>query len=562
MTDDQGYGDLGFHGNEVIRTPNLDALARNSARFRQFYVSPVCAPTRASLLTGRFTLRTGVFDTYNGGAMMANRQTTLAEILGAAGYRTGVFGKWHLGDSYPFRPGDQGFQESLVHLAGGVGQVGDYLNYFEYDSSYFNPTLLHNGEPIPTEGYCSDVYTDAAIEFIDEQGMEPFFLYLAFNAPHTPLQVPQDYYDRYAELDSVPGRARMLASGVREEQLPSVDVIRRLYGMITNIDDNIGRLMDHLDASNLADNTIIVFLTDNGPQQYRYNAGLRNRKGSVYEGGIRVPGFFHWPGKLEAGREVDGYAAHIDVLPTLLGLGGIPVPDTLSIDGQDYSRRLLGEMDSMPDPTLFFQWQRGYPEPYWNIAVRRGDYKLVGHAGHLAPLSELELYNLRDDPGERNNLIDQQPEIGEELKSAFDEWLPEVLRSPSVGNTDIVIGSDYENPVLLNRNDARGSPGMWRQNRIYGYWDVEVAKAGLYDFRLRFFEPVGSAGEALVRVGTTQRTIRNDNPEATELTIENIPLREGRQMVESWYVGPVRWGEGPAFTHFPMYVEVTRREVQ
>lgn len=561
MTDDQGYGDLGFHGNEVIQTPRLDELARNSGRFRQFYVSPVCAPTRASLLTGRFTLRTGVSDTYNGGAMMAGRETTIAEILSAAGYRTGVFGKWHLGDSYPFRPGDQGFEESLVHLAGGIGQVGDHLNYFQYDSSYFDPTLLHNGEPMPTQGYCSDVYTDAAIEFMDEQETDPFFLYLAFNAPHTPLQVPKGYYNRYAALDSIPGKAQMLASGVGEEQLPSVDVIRRLYGMITNIDDNVGRLVDHVEASGLADNTILVFLTDNGPQQYRYNASLRNRKGSVYEGGIRVPGFFHWPGRLEAGREIDGYAAHLDMLPTLLGLAGIPVPDTLALDGNDYSLQLLGEIDTMPEPTLFFQWQRGYPEPYRNIAVRRGDYKLVGQTGYEASLSELELFNLREDPGEQINLVAQQPELAQELKSAFDEWLPDVLSSPSVGNTDIVIGSDYENPVVLNRNDARGSPGIWRQNQVYGYWDVEVTEAGLYDFRIQFFEPVGTAGEVLVRIGSTQRTVRNEDPEAMELTIEGVPLNKGRQMVESWYVGQGwRGSGGPAFTHFPMSVEVERIE--
>jgi len=555
MTDDQGYGDLGFHGNDAIRTPNLDALAAASTRFRQFYVSPVCAPTRSSLLTGRYTLRTGVFDTYNGGAIMAARETTLAEVLAAAGYRTAVFGKWHLGDSYPGRPGDQGFAESLVHLSGGVGQVGDYVNYHALDSSYFNPVLFHNGRPVKTSGYCSDVYTDAAIRFIEANAGEPFFLYLAYNAPHTPLQVPRSYYDRYAALDSIPGRSGLLAAGVREEQLPSLDVIRRLYGMITNIDDNVGRLLAQLEASGVREETLVIFLTDNGPQQFRYTAGLRARKGSVYEGGIRVPAFFYWPETLTGGREIDSYAAHIDVLPTLLGLAGIPLPDTLDLDGRDWSAALQGAEAPAGERPLVFQWQRGYPEPYRNIAVRRGPYKLVGPAG-----GGLELYNLDDDPGERYDLSAGQPAMVKELTAYFDEWLETALSSPSVGDTRIVLGSTYENPVVLNRNDARGSPGMWRQDQIYGYWDVQVLRGGLYDFRIHYFEPPWQAGDALVRIGPVQRTVFNADTTATEVLIGRVPLRPGEWMVESWYAGQDRGGEGPAFTHFPFYIEVERVE--
>ncbi len=560
MTDDQGYGDLGIHGNAAIRTPVLDELAGSSTRFREFYVSPVCAPTRSALLTGRYTLRTGVFDTYNGGAIMAARETTLGELFKSHGYRTAVFGKWHLGDSYPSRPADQGFDESLVHLGGGIGQVGDYVNYHAYDSSYFDPVLFRNGTPVATKGYCSDVYTDAAIDFIGQERDAPFFVYLAFNAPHTPLQVPQEYYDRYRALDSVPGHSELVAAGLPEENLMGIENLRRLYGMVTNIDDNVGRLLAGLKEKGLEENTLVVFLTDNGPQQHRYRAGLRGRKGTVYEGGIRVPCFFRWPGRLAAGSELDAYAAHIDMAPTLLGLCGLPVPDSLQLDGLDLSASLLGEETPPGDRPLFFEWQRGYPEPYRNVAVRRGPYKLVGQAGHLANVEQLELYNLADDPAETRNLSREKPEIARELKALFDAWLPEALASPSVGDTRIVIGSDHENPVVLNRNDARGSPGIWRQEQIYGYWDVEVAAAGRYDFKVHFFDPVGQPGELVVRMGSVQRTVNNVDTTARLMIVEEVPLTAGKSMVECWYVGK-DWPQsgGPAFTHFPFFVEVERK---
>jgi arylsulfatase A-like enzyme len=490
---------------------------------------------------------------------MATRETTVAEILRDAGYTTAVFGKWHLGDNYPSRPGDQGFDESMVHLAGGIGQVGDYVNYHALDSSYFDPVLFHNGKPVQTKGYCSDVYTEAAVEFIRNHADNPFFLYLAYNAPHTPLQVPQESYSLYAGLDSVPGQTRVMASGVPESRLPSSEVIRRLYGMVTNIDDNIGRLLDQLEASGLRDNTLVIFLTDNGPQQFRYNAGLRGLKGTVYEGGIRVPCFFHWPGVLESDREVDTYAAHIDLLPTMLGLAGLEAPDTIELDGQDLSEALKTGIPPNDERTLFYEWQRGYPEPYRNVAVRRGPYKLVGHAAHHASVEELELYNLEEDPGEQINLSARRPDRVEALKVAFDEWIAGALESPSIGNTRIAVGTPHENPVVLNRNDARGSPGMWRQDRIYGYWEVDVKKAGNYDFDVHFFEPVGQPGALVVRVGPVQRTAFNSDTSTTSIRIEEVPLRKGEFMVESWYSGENQVGPGPAFTHFPFYIEILKK---
>lgn len=301
ITDDQGYGDLGVHGNPKIRTPNLDRLARESVQFRSFYVSPVCSPTRASLMTGRYNYRTGVVDTYLGRSLMRAEEVTLAEILAAAGYRTGIFGKWHLGDNYPLRAMDQGFQESLVLNGGGIGQPSDPIG----GESYFDPLLRRNGVLVKTKGYVSDVITDAALKFIGENRDRPFFAYLAFNAPHTPLEVPERYRDKYKQM----GLSREGFPGVKEvggHPIPQnfdPETTAKIYGMVENIDDNLGRLLRGLDQFKLSDETVVIFLTDNGPQQPRYNAGMFQRKGSTHEGASVFRSSYAGPGVLMRGAE-------------------------------------------------------------------------------------------------------------------------------------------------------------------------------------------------------------------------------------------------------------------
>ena len=554
MTDDQGYGDLGFTGNSIIKTPVLDKLAEESVRFTNFYVSPVCAPTRASLLTGRYSLRTGIYDTYNGGAIMDNEELTVAEILEDNGYQTGIFGKWHLGDNYPFRPVDQGFTTSLVHRSGGVGQVGDIPNYFEFDSSYFNPTLFRNGKKVPTKGYCSDVYTEGAIDFIQENRENPFFLYLSFNAPHTPLQLPQEYYKMYQNTNPANRNAfpddQPFPENMSEREK---EAARKVYGMVTNIDDNLGKLFQTLEENNMQENTLVIFLTDNGPQQRRYKGGFRGRKGNVYEGGIHVPCFMKLEGHFPSNKEVDIPAAHIDILPTILELCNITMDENIRIDGKSLLPLIQGDDVMWDNRPLFFYWQRSYPEPYRNVAVRKGDYKLVGHAPYTASLEDLELYNLEKDPYEQENILTSNKNRGRDLKSIFDNWYEEIMESPHLNEIQYIkVGSNKENPVILNRNDAKGEPGIWSQMEIYGYWDVEVVQEARYDFIFHFHKPLKESGNMNLRMGTVKRTLHEDGEGTQKITMPDIHLEKGQYSVESWYSSQGR--------HIlPFYIEIIRQ---
>ena len=317
MTDDQGWAQVGFHGNPYIRTPTLDRLAAESTEFTQFYVEPKCAPTRAALLTGVHGYRNGVIDTHLGRTFLDPAAVTLAELLAAEGYKTGIFGKWHLGDNYPLRPSDQGFQEVLVHRGGGIGQPAGPPG-----NTYWDPVLEHNGESKKYHGYCTKIFTDALIEFVEENRDRPFFGYLATNTPHSPFDVDEEYIAPYREM------------GLPENTA-------RVYGMITEFDENLERLLAKLDELGLAENTIVIFLTDNGPTQQTYTAGLKGRKASAYDGGTRVPFLIRWPGEFEAGRKIDRIAAHMDVVPTLLEAAGIAAPES-KFDGVSLMPLLTG----------------------------------------------------------------------------------------------------------------------------------------------------------------------------------------------------------------------------
>ena len=555
MTDDQGYGDLAFHNNPHIKTPVLDKLAEESVRLNNFYVSPVCAPTRSSLLTGRYSLRTGIRDTYNGGAIMAAEEETLAEILQDAGYSTAIFGKWHLGDNYPTRPIDQGFKESLVHLAGGIGQAGDYLNYDKGDSAYFDPVLMHNGQPKQTQGYCSDVFTDAAIEYIENQEEKPFFIYLAFNAPHIPLQLPQQYYDIYKDIDP--------ADGFPEETRPvkmsdqDKEAARKVYGMVTNIDDNVGRIMETLEEQKLDKNTLVIFMTDNGPQQHRYLSGLRGKKGSVYQGGIKVPCFLHFPKEFVKGKALNFPTAHIDIVPTLAELCGATLPKDCKIDGQSLLPWCLNQ-ETGTDPEerpLFFYWTRRSISKYHNMAVQKDGYKLVAHAEYDAPVSEFELFNLSEDPCEKKNLVEEMPNRANDLKKELDNWYTEMVSSAHLVNSPrVCIGTEYENPIVLNRNDAFGEEAISRQQEIFAWWDVKVEKAGNYNLTFKFFDPIEVKGQMKIQIGPVHYALKNDKTGIRELEMKNVFLPEIEGQFIPWYFYG-HWGDYHSLLPFTVEIE-------
>ena len=361
MTDDQGIGDLGVTGNPLIDTPNIDRLAAEGAHMTTFYVSPVCAPTRASLMTGRYNYRTRVVDTHIGRAMMEPEEITLAEVLRDAGYATGLFGKWHLGDNYPMRPQDQGFEEVLMHRGGGIGQPSDPP---AGENKYTDPVLFENGVEKSFEGYCADLYFDHAMAWLEREHRagRPFFAYIATNTPHSPYHdVPDDLYHKYRDRD---------LSEIMLSDDDDADIVARIFAMVENIDQNVGRLLDRLDVLDIADDTIVIFLTDNGPNTLRYVGDLRGMKSHVHGGGIRTSFFVRWPARVEAGRQIDTMAAHIDVMPTLLEATGVEPPSGVTIDGVSFAPELEGRTNDRADRALFIQTHRGdVPQMYHNVSI-------------------------------------------------------------------------------------------------------------------------------------------------------------------------------------------------
>jgi arylsulfatase A-like enzyme len=549
ITDDQGFGDLDIHGNPKIHTQNLDRLARESVQFRSFYVSPVCSPTRASLMTGRYNYRTGVVDTYLGRSLMHADEVTLAEMLADAGYRTGIFGKWHLGDNYPLRAMDQGFQESLVLNGGGIGQPSDPVG----GESYFDPLLRRNGVWVKTKGYVSDVITDAALKFINENRDRPFFAYLAFNAPHTPLEVPERYYAKYKQMnlrrEDFPGVKEVGGNPIPQSFDP--ETTAKIYGMVENIDDNLGRLLRRLDELELSDNTVVIFMTDNGPQQPRYNAGMFQRKGTTHEGGIRVPFFVRWPGRFEAGRKLGRIAAHIDVTPTLLEVCGVAKPTQVKFDGVSLLPLLKGERVDWPDRILFFQWHRGdAPELYRAFAARSEQYKLVQPVGQTGQTGQagqagqndggwspaFKLYDMRRDPLETRDLAAAQPEVVEKLKRAYEVWFKDVTSGrryadPQISVARIFIGSPQENPVRLTRQDWRGPQAGWTPHSL-GHWEVNVSRAGAYAIAARVNKSDKPATATFALGGVALR--QNVPAGAIEVVFSEARLPQGTGRLECY----------------------------
>ncbi len=497
LTDDQGFGELGATGNPVVHTPNIDRFAAQSTSLVNFNVMPVCSPTRAGLMTGRDYYRTGVIDTYLGRSLMDTNETTLAQMFASAGYRTGIFGKWHLGDNYPRRAMDKGFQESLVLNGGGLAQPGDPPDPEDAQGAYFNSTLRHNGTWVKTKGYISDVITTAAIGFIEDNKTKPFFVYLPFNCPHAPHQVPTEYRKHYPpevfDPTNFPSKGHPMAAEHNASDLAAV------YGMIENIDENVARLLAKVDELKLADNTIVVLFSDNGCQKHNgYNAGFRSWKGSPYQGGIHQFCYVRWPGQFKPGHEVDRIAGNIDLTPTLLDLCGVAKPQNVKFDGLSLAPLLRGAAVNWPDRTLFFQWHRGdVPQRYQNCAVRSQDWKLVqalGGEGDKWPgKTSFELFDMAHDPFEMHDVATKNPERVATLKSAYDAWFDGLNRERDFRKPQtIVVGTKFENPVLLTRQDWHEPPP--KKGGI-GYWNLNVASSAHYSVKL-LFAPLKANGMA------------------------------------------------------------------
>ena len=464
ITDDQGYGDLACHGNEIISTPGMDTLYTESVRLTDYHVSPTCAPTRGALLSGHYTNRAGPWHTIMGRSFLRPESTTIGEVFSASGYATGMFGKWHLGDNYPYRPQDRGFHEVVNHGGGGVGQTPDY-----WDNSYFNDTYWLNGVPKKYEGYCTDVFFQEATRFIGEsiEKDKPFFAYICTNAPHGPFHVPDKYWKPY--MDKVSNEREAI-----------------FYGMIENVDDNLIALRKYLDKKGVADNTIFIFTTDNGTAtgENIFNDGMRGKKGSEYDGGHRVPFFMHWPkGGLDKGRDIDQLTAHIDILPTLIELCGVNAPLDYSFDGRSLAPLLFRDNPAWPNRVIITDSQRVKDPIKWKSSATMTDrWRLI---------NGVELYDMYADPGQSKDVAKQNPEVVLTLRREYDKWWDSV----SVlfdKETRIIVGSDKAPSVHLTAHDwINDSMPPWHQSAIRkaqhgsGFWALSVEQPGTYRIALR-----------------------------------------------------------------------------
>ena len=542
ITDDLGYNDIAAHGNRMINTPHLDALHGESVRLTNFHVDPTCSPTRSALMTGRYSSRTGVWHTIMGRSLMDPEEQTLAEIFKANGYQTGMIGKWHLGDNYPTRPQDQGFDDVVWHKSGGVGQGADF-----WGNDYFDDTYWRGDAPEPFEGYCTDVWFREAMAFIENHQDSPFFLYLSTNAPHGPFLVDESYSKPYTD------------QGVQSP-------MDAFYGMITNIDENLGQLRARLETLGLTENTMLIFMSDNGTaageerdveenQWPGYNAGMRGKKGSEYEGGHRVPFFVTWPGGgLNRPTDVDQLAAHIDVVPTLIDFLGLEGPTGNAIDGTSLKAIIEGDQDLLRDRTLFVHSQRiENPEKWRKSAVMTDRWRLV---------NQNELYDIKTDPGQQVDVADAHPETVTQLQRAYEGWW-ESLEPAFDDYVRIGLGSNSENPTTLMSHDWHTNNGAvpWHQRHVQnglvanGYWAVDIVESGVYEIGLyrwpKHTEQSLDATTARLVIGGHEEQIALE-PEDTEALFE-VLLDEGPAELQSWLTNI----EGEEYGAY--FVEINRK---
>ncbi|MFI3263634.1 MAG: arylsulfatase [Rikenellaceae bacterium] len=469
ITDDQGKGDLGCTGNQYIKTPNIDKFYEDAVRLDNYHVSTTSAPTRSSIMTGRHCNRVNVYHTISGRSIVFNDEVLLPQILAQNGYTNAMYGKWHLGDNYPNRPEDRGFHEVVCHGGGGVSQGPDY-----WHNDYFDDTYMHNGVAQKYEGYCTDVFFSEAMEFIKENKDNPFFCYISTNAPHGPFNVPQEYYNMY-ESTEINGE-------------PITDRLRRFYGMITNIDDNFKKLEDLLKKLKIADNTILIFTTDNGTTAgaHVFNAGMTGGKASTWEGGHRVPFFVRWKdGNITGGKDVNQLVAHYDLLPTFVDLLGLDFNPVKPLDGKSLKPLLTEENPEWENRVLYMDTQREQ-----NL-IKYKRYVVMDEKWRL--IDGTALYDVNKDLAQKDNVIEQYPEVVARLKDGYERWWDSFLAE----NVDerygyIQVGSPKENSTRISSHDLHTGQYMaiWDQehvasaNRGNGYWKIQFLEDAEYAITL------------------------------------------------------------------------------
>jgi len=487
LTDDQGWGDLSVSGNSNLSTPNIDQLAADGASFERFFVCPVCSPTRAEFLTGRYHPRGGVYSTSAGGERLDLDEGTVADAFRAAGYATGAWGKWHNGMQYPYHPNGRGFEEFYGFCSGHWGD-------------YYSPMLEHNGAMVRGNGFVIDDFTERAIKFIDEQHREgrPFFAYLPFNTPHSPMQVPDRWWQKFEDAD--------LKLRSREREKEDIQHTRAALAMCENIDWNVGRVLAKLEALGIAEETIVVYFSDNGPNGWRWNGGMRGRKGSTDEGGVRSPLFVRWKGTIEAGREVEEIAGAIDLFPTLADLAGVDVEWANPADGVSLEPLLVGaQAGSWPERRLFSHWGG-------RVSVRTQRFRLDDKG---------RLYDMYEDLGQARDVAADHPVLAADLRASVGAWKQEMLPGLKDDKRPFVIGHPGAPRTQIPARDGVASGGIERSNRFPNCsyftnwktpddritWDVELAASGEYAVDIYYTcaeEDLGSKIE--LRFGETALT--------------------------------------------------------
>ncbi len=538
LTDDQGYGDLACLGNPILKTPVLDRLHADSVRLTDFHVAPMCTPTRGELMTGQDALRNGATFVCMGRSLLRADLPTMADILADNGYHTGHFGKWHLGDNYPYRPQDRGFHETIHHPAFGITSAADY-----YGNDYFDDHYRHKDEIRQYMGYCTDVWFEEAMRWMQgcHKRNEPFFAYIATNAPHGPYWVPDEYRQPYLD-------------GIKRDEAS-------FFGMIANIDENMAQLEKFLLDNEIRDNTILIFMTDNGTAMGEgiYNAGMRGRKTSLFEGGHRVPCFIRWPAAgLEGGRDVGGVTRGVDILPTLIDLCDLHAPDGWTCDGLSLAEHIRRPDKAVADRTSIVQYGHANEGARTGFtgrdraAVMWGRWRLV---------EGRELYNIGEDPGQQQDVAQSNPELVKRLRGQYGAWWDGVSDTLT-SYQPLTIGADAENPARLCSCDwawvyADNQRGMRGPVMDSGTWHVDAARAGLYSFTLRRWPeesglgisdpapvmqgvdgswPAGKAlpvASAWLQVGRNEQTLPVP-PDATAQTFE-MAVERGPTTVKSWW---------------------------